>query len=444
MQTLLVPLLPDIPSLLKVSADDASWLITATLLASSVATPSLTRLADMFGKRRMMLIGLFIMILGSALGAVGQSLVLLIIARIMQGFAMALIPIGISIMRDELPKEKLPSAVALVSGTLGIGAAVGLPLSGVVYSNFGWHAVFWFSAGIGICAVIGIMIFVPESEVRTGGTFDFVGAILLSISLVCLLLAITKGSVWGWSSPRTVASFLISVVVFSIWIPMEIRKKEALVDLATFRHKTVLFTNVASLLIGFSMYANMLTTTQLLQIPRFSGYGFGVAVTAAGLALLPAGLSMVAFAPVSARITASFGSRRTLLVGSLVLSFGYLARIFFLHKEWQIIVGAIFVSAGTAIAYAAMPTLIMRSVPITETSAANGVNTVLRTIGTATASATIATLLSTKMLHINGVDLPRLASFQQVYVLAAIAALVAAGTTFLIPKEEPLESSYGQ
>ena len=166
MQTLLVPLLPDLPKLIGVSADDASWLITATLLASAVATPSLTRLADMFGKRRMMFFSLTVMMAGSVVGAIAHSLLLLVIARAMQGFAMALIPIGISIMRDELPREKLGSAVALMSGTLGIGAAIGLPLSGFVYSHFGWHAVFWFSTGLAALSFLGVICFVPESKVK--------------------------------------------------------------------------------------------------------------------------------------------------------------------------------------------------------------------------------------------------------------------------------------
>ena len=436
MQTLLVPLLPDLPKLIGVSADDASWLITATLLASAVATPSLTRLADMFGKRRMMFFSLTVMMAGSVVGAIAHSLLLLVIARAMQGFAMALIPIGISIMRDELPREKLGSAVALMSGTLGIGAAIGLPLSGFVYSHFGWHAVFWFSTGLAALSFLGVIWFVPESKVKTGGHFDLLGAVLLSISLAFLLLAITKGGVWGWSEFPTLGSFLISMVTLLFWIPWELRTQDPLVDLKTFSNRSVLFTNIASLLVGFAMYANMLTTTQLLQISKVSGYGFGISVLTAGMALLPAGLTMVAFAPVSAKITKEYGAERTLFIGALVLSLGYVARTLLLAHEWEIIAGAVVISAGTAIAYASMPTLIMGAVPISETSAANGVNTVLRTIGTATASAAIASLLSSNMLKIGAQEFPRLGSFREVYILAAVAAAISGGVTFLIPRKD--------
>src|SRR3954452_13294754 len=109
MQTLVVPLLPDFPGILGVTADDASWLVTSTLLASAVATPIVSRSADMYGKRKMMVVCLAIMVAGSVLAAVGGSFVWLIIGRTLQGFASALIPVGISIMRDELPKEKMGS-----------------------------------------------------------------------------------------------------------------------------------------------------------------------------------------------------------------------------------------------------------------------------------------------------------------------------------------------
>ena len=130
-QTMVIPLLPDFPGILGVSADDAAWLVTATLLTSAVATPIMSRLADMFGKRLMMLACMVAMTVGCVLAAAVGTYLAVIVGRSLQGFAAALIPIGISIMRDELPKEKVGSAVALMSATLGIGAALGLPLSGV-------------------------------------------------------------------------------------------------------------------------------------------------------------------------------------------------------------------------------------------------------------------------------------------------------------------------
>ncbi|MDI1291049.1 MAG: MFS transporter [bacterium] len=434
MQTLLVPLIPDLPALLGVRAEDASWLITITLLASAVATPSISRLADMFGKRRMLLLSLSALFLGSVLGAFGTSLPLLITARALQGFAFALIPVAMSIMRDELPRERLAAAVGLMSATLGIGAAVGLPLAGFVFTHFGWHAIFWVSAAMAFMMLVAVSIVVPESPVRSGGRFDGLGALLLSAGLVCVLLAITKGGHWGWTSPTTLGFLLASAVLLALWTPWELRNPQPIIDLRTTAHRPVLLTNVAAFLTGFAMLVNLITTTQLLQAPEATGYGFGLSVMQAGLALLPAAVAMIVFARISALITRRFGARLTLIAGAAVLATGYIGRMFLMDSELQVILGAVFVSCGTILSFAAMPVLIMGSVPLNETAAANGLYTVLRNIGTATASAAVAAILTTSVVSVGGSVFPSQAAFQQVYALAALAALLGGAAALGIPR----------
>jgi len=433
MQTLLVPIIPELPDLLHVSSEDASWLITATLIASVVATPSLSRLADMFGKRRMLLVSLGCLLAGSLLGVVGNSLVVLIIARSLQGCAVALVPIGMSIMRDELPRERLAGAVALMSATIGIGAAVGLPLSGWIYSQFGWHAIFWSSGAIALLMIAAVLIVIPESPVRTGGRFDYKGAILLSLALTSVLLGITKGGAWGWTSVNTLGSFVIGIALFAVWWPLEFRVTDPIVDLRTSVRRPVALTNAASLVIGFAMYSNLLTTTQLLQLPKSTGFGFGISALAAGLALLPAALVMVILAPVSARITRRFGARSTLMFGSTILVVGYVGRSFISSTELLVVLGAVVVSCGTAFTYSSLPVLIMRAVPIDETAAANGLNTVVRMIGTAIASATVAALLTTMMMNVGETVFPSQAAFRAVFLVAGGSAFIGLVLAYFIP-----------
>jgi MFS family permease len=432
-QTLLVPIIPELPSLLGVSADDASWLITATLIGSVVATTSLSRLADMFGKRRMLLVSLGCLLVGSLIAVVGTSLVVLIIARVLQGFAIALVPIGMSIMRDELPRERLAGAVALMSATIGIGAAVGLPLSGWIYSQFGWHAIFWMSAAVALGMIISVVIVVPESPVRSGGRFDYAGAILLSLALTTVLLGITKGGTWGWGSTPTLGSFVIGIALFAAWWPLEFRAADPVVDLRTSMRRPVALTNAASLFLGFAMYANLLTTTQLLQLPKSTGFGFGVSPLAAGLALLPAALAMVILTPVSARITKRFGARSTLMSGSLILLVGFVGRSFVMGTELLVVLGAVIVSGGTAFAYSSLPVLIMRAVPMHETAAANGLNTVVRMVGTAISSATVAALLTGMLMAVGDQLFPSEAAFRTIFLCAGAGALIAFIIAIYIP-----------
>lgn len=434
-QTMVIPLLPDFPKILGVSADDASWLVTVTLLTSAVATPIVSRLADMFGKRRMMLISMTMIVVGSLVAAIGGNFVALLIGRGLQGFAISMIPVGISIMRDELPKEKVASATALMSATLGIGSALGLPLSGLIFEHLGWPAIFWLSTIVGVLLIIAVAVVVPESSVRTRGKFDFLGAVMLSTALTAILLAISKGASWGWTSELTLLMFVIGIVTLALWFPYELRVTQPMVDLRTSAKRPVLLTNVASILVGFSMYANNLSTTQQLQMPKISGYGFELGVMAAGLCMIPAGLAMVFFAPVSANITKRFGAKITLIVGGTVLALAYIARVFLTGSIALIIISAAVVSIGTAIAYSAMPMLIMRSVPITETASANGLNSLLRSVGTSTSSAVVAAMLTSMVIPSGpGEGLPSIDAFKNIFWLAALAAVAAAAAAAFIPR----------
>ncbi|WP_142060188.1 MFS transporter [Pseudarthrobacter sp. B4EP4b] len=434
MQTLVVPLLPDFPGILGVSTDDASWLVTATLLSSAVATPIVSRSADMYGKRKMMVVCLAIMVAGSVLAAVGGSLVLLIIGRALQGFSSALIPVGISIMRDELPKEKMGSAVALMSATLGIGSALGLPLAGVLYEYMGWASIFWISAAAGALLLLAVVLVVPESKVRTPGTFDYAGALVLSAALAALLLAISKGGSWGWGSEPVLLLFLTSAILLAVWVPYELKVRQPMVDLRTSARRPVLMTNLASLLIGFSMFANMLLTTQQLQLPAVTGYGFELSVIIAGLCMVPSGLAMVVFAPLSGRIIRIFGGKTALMAGALVMIVGYVGRVFFYDSIAWVIIGSTLVAVGTAIAYAAMPTLIMGAVPITETASANGLNSLVRAIGTSTSSAAIAAVFTSVTMTVGDTRLPSFDAFKDIFWLAALASAASMLAAFFIPR----------
>jgi MFS family permease len=439
MQTLVVPLLPDFPGILGVTADDASWLVTSTLLASAVATPIVSRSADMYGKRKMMVVCLAIMVAGSVLAAVGSSFVWLIIGRTLQGFATALIPVGISIMRDELPKEKMGSAVALMSATLGIGSAMGLPLAGVLYESLGWASIFWVSAAAGTLLLVGVVLLVPESKVRTPGRFDYAGALVLSAALAALLLAISKGGSWGWGSEPVLLLFLTAAILLAAWVPYELNVRQPMVDLRTSARRPVLMTNVASLLIGFAMFANMLLTTQQLQLPASTGYGFELSVITAGLCMVPSGLAMVFFAPVSGRIIQFFGGKTALMAGAAVMIVGYVGRVFFYDTIAWVIIGSTVVSVGTAIAYASMPTLIMGAVPITETASANGLNSLVRSIGTSTSSAAVAAVLTSVTMTIGANNLPAFDAFRDVFWMAAMASAASMLAAVFIPRTPALK-----
>ncbi|WP_158296484.1 MFS transporter [Nocardioides albidus] len=425
-QTLLLPLLPELPRLLDTSADSASWLVTATLLAGAVATPTISRLADMYGKRRMMVVALGAAVAGSLLGALSQALPLLIGARALQGVGVALIPVAIAIMRDELPRDRVPLGVALMSATLAIGAGIGLPLSGVIVEHMDWHASFWITGAVGLILIVGTVLVLPESPVRTSGAFDLRGAILLSIALTAVMLALSKGSQWGWTAPATLGCVAGGVVVLAAWIPLELRTPRPLVDLRVAARRSVVLVNLASLFLGFSMFANMLVTTQLLQMPKETGYGLGLDILHAGLWMVPNAAAFGLMAPVSAWLTRRVGPQTTVIAGAVIMGATYLGRVSYSDDLAQIVIGSVLVGIGTAMGYGALPTLIMRAVPVTETASANGLNVLLRSLGTSTASAATAAIATASTVAVAGRSLPSLDGLMLVFWLAAGAAMVTA------------------
>ncbi|MGM1063026.1 MFS transporter [Saccharothrix sp. Mg75] len=434
MQTVIIPLVPRLPDYLGSTPADTAWAITATLLAAAVATPTTGRLGDMHGKRRMLLVCLGLLVAGSVLAALSTSLAPLVVARVLQGLSSGVIPLGISIMRDELPAERLGSATALMSASLGVGGALGLPLATLLAENADWHVLFWVAAGLGVVAATLVVALVPESSVRSGGRFDVVGAIGLSIVLLCLLLAVSKGSVWGWTSGLTIGLVVTAVVVLLAWGRWELRTRDPLVDLRTTGRRPVALTNLASAVFGFSMFAMSLVLPTLLQLPATTGHGLGQSLSVVGLVMAPSGLVMMAMAPVSARITRSKGPRTTLITGTLVVAFGYAANLVLMSELWQLVAVSSVIGAGVGLAYGAMPALIMSAVPVSETAAANSLNTLMRSIGTSVCSAVAGVVLSELTVPFGPAEVPSPTGFRVVVAIGAGAALTAAAVAALIPR----------
>lgn len=365
MQTLVVPLIPSLPTLLDTTATNASWVITVTLLASAVCTPISGRLGDMFGKRRILLIDLTAMVIGSVLCAMSSSLPLSVAGRALQGVAIGAIPLGISILRDELPPERVGSAMAVMSSTLGVGSAIGLPVAALIAENADWHVLFWAAAAMGAVGALLIFRFVPESPVRTPAPFDFGGAAGLATALLALLLAITQGAQWGWTSASILTLFAVAILVFLGWGRYELVRRNPLVDLRVSARPRVLFTNIASIAVGFALYGMSLSFPQLLMAPAETGYGLGMSMVAAGLALAPSGCVMMLLSPVSARISARFGPALTLGVGAAVIGLGYLCAAAMMDTVWQIMFASILVAGGVGLAIA-LTALIPLRAPATD------------------------------------------------------------------------------
>ncbi|MEU1349643.1 MFS transporter [Streptomyces sp. NPDC005775] len=434
MQTLVTPLIAELPKLLDTSSSNAAWVITVTLLVSAVCVPVSGRLGDLLGKRRMLLVCSVPLFAGSVVCALSSTVVPMIVGRGLQGMGMGMVPIGIALLRDVVPREKLSSSIALVSASLGIGGALGLPIASAVAQYANWRVLFWGSAVLALIVSALIWFLIPDVPAAAKGQrFDVPGALGLAVGLVCLLLAVSKGSEWGWTSATTIGLFAASVVVLIGWGFWELRTKDPLVDLRTTARPRVLITNLASLFVGFGMYAGMLIAPQLLQFPEATGYGLGQSMLQAGLWMAPGGLMMMIISPLGGKLTDARGPKFTLVSGVLVIAAAYGLGILLMGSAWGLMLFLMVSSSGVGLAYGAMPALIMSSVPASETAAANGFNTLMRSLGTSIGAAVIGAVLAGMTTETAGYSFTSEAGFRTGLMFGCGVALVAVVISSFIP-----------
>jgi MFS family permease len=442
MFTLVVPIQAELPELLGASREYTAWVVTATLLAAAIFTPIAGRLGDMYGKRRIVLLLLALLVVGSIIAALSTTLLGVIIGRALQGAVTGVVPLGIAILRDVLHTRSVNSAIALISATLGVGGALGLPISAFITEYADWHILFWVAAGLGVVCFGLVLWIVPVSVLRTPGRFDFVGAVGLAAGLTGILLAISRGNEWGWLSAPTLGLGLGGVAVLLVWGWFELRVAEPLLDLRVAGRRAVLLTNLASVGMGFALFASNVVFPQILELPVETGAGFGLSLIAASLVVMPAGLVMMVLSPVSGRLSRVLGPRLLLIMGAIALVAAYSFVLIAGSEVWHIFVSNLLIGVGIGFGFAAMPMLIMRSVPQSETGASNGLNALFRSLGTSTAAAVMAAVLASSSIVQGGAQIPTAAGFHLTYLLAGAGAVLALVLALFIPAHHAPEERH--
>jgi MFS family permease len=437
MQALVVPLLPRLPALLHSNESAVSWLVTGMLLSGAISNVLCGRLGDMYGKRRMILVCLLSLVVGSVLGAATTSLPLLVLARVLQGVAMGVVPLGISTMADLLDGDLLIKGITLASATAGVGASLGFAVSALVADIAPWQILFVGSAVVGALALVGVLVVVPPVPGSTDSRLDVVGAAGLTLGVAGVLIAITSGNGWGWLSLRTLSCLAGGLAVLALWGGYQLRIPHALIDLRTAARRPVLFTNLATMLVGFSMYGMILIQPQLIQLSARTGFGLGGSLLVSGLVTVPGGIASLFVPGPAARLTERYGPRATMTTGIAVLVIGF-AFVALAHAEiWQLAVAGTLSSIGVVFFSGAVPDLLMRHVPRSGTGQANGINGLARSFGTSTSSALTSALLAGILIS-TGFGAGRLPSETAFLVLFAVcggAGMLAAVATGLVGRE---------
>ncbi|GAA3978144.1 MFS transporter [Actinomadura viridis] len=429
-QSLVIPLLPRLMELFHTSVTAVTWVFTASLLAGAVGTPLLSRFGDMYGKKKMILLAIGMLVAGSVVCALSSSLSVLVAGRAMQGVSVALIPLAIGTIRDAFPAERVTTAIGIVSATMGVGGAAGMIVTGVIAGHTTSHRpVFWITAALAALGMVFIAVFAPDVGRRAGGRPDIPGALVLAGFLVCLLLAISQGNRWGWTSAGVLGLFGAAAALCAIWVLVELRVREPLVRLGLLVGSRSLSANLASMLLGFSMFAAFTLIAGFVQAPRERlGYGLSGSVLDVGLYTLPSTVTMLACSVLAGRMAARIGPAFTLAAGSAFVTLSYVWLALSNSRVFDMLAFNAIQGVGFGIAYAALGTLAVQHVPMDQSGIASGINSLVRTTGGSIAGAATAAVLAGHTLTATGA--PTLGAYVSCFWIvaggAALATAVAA------------------
>ncbi|WP_199223969.1 MFS transporter [Conexibacter sp. W3-3-2] len=438
-QSTLIPALTTLQEEFGTDAAGVAWVLTGYLVTAAVFTPIMGRLGDMFGKRRLLVISLVAFAAGSALSALGSTLEVVVAGRVLQGVAGGVFPLCFGIIRDEFPREKVPSSIGLIASIAGIGGGIGIVGGGLLVDQASYHWIFWVAAALAVVSAVGAQLLVPESPVRSPGKVDLRGAAILSVGLVLPLFAVSRATTWGWTDSRLVALVLAGLAVLAVWYRVEARTAQPLADVETLRSPPILMTNVATFLVGFGMFGSFILVPQLAQSPESSGYGFGLDATQAGLLLLPGSLSMLVTGPFAGALAGRVGPRVPLVIGGALSTLGLVLLGVAHGSELQVLLFGCVLFTGIGFAFAAMPNLIVAAVRPDQTGEATGFNALVRSAGASLGSQAAASILAGSALA--GTVVPQESGFTTAFLVMGGVAAVATAVSCVIP--EPGRSRAG-
>lgn len=429
-QSLVLPALPAVAREYEASLIATSWVATGYLLAAVVANPLLGRFGDVFGRRQMLLVALGAFAVGGLTCALAPSIELVIAGRVVQGAGAATGALTLGILRDAASPERLPRSIGIVVGGIAAGGAIGWVLSGLLVDNISTQAIFWFLSALSIVLIAGVLAFVPESPERKRVPIDVAGAVLLGSGLAALLLAISKGNVWHWSSALVLGLFALSAALLAGFALAESRVSHPLVDLTLVARRPFVNANVCVFTAGYASFVVMIVVPQIAATPKSSGYGFGYSTTKTGLLLMPMAVVAMAASWVAGRAVDRVGPRTLMGTGSAAGLAGYALAAAAHSDPAELSSFAAFVGITFGFTLNAIWAVVIRSASGDKASIAAGINGVVRMTGAAIATAAASAAIIGAGL---AGPFPADAGFTRAFLTGAIVCAAGIIASLLLP-----------
>jgi predicted MFS family arabinose efflux permease len=418
----LLPLLPAIGRQLHTTPAGTSWILTSGLLSGAVFLAVLTRLADLIGKKPVILLAMALVLAGCVIDSFADNLTMVLVGRVLIGAQLPMLALPEAIASDTLPPKRAHTAISAIHVGTGLGIAGGLLLGAVVGIHpANWHLFFVVGAGASLLGLVATALLVRDSPARARGGLDVPGAVLLMLSLVALLLGLSEGPAWGWSSAAVLGLLIGGIALGVLWWFRERTARTPLIDVSYLLRPEVGLPYAMTFLIAFGIYGSLSAVTRLAQTPVSSGFGYGWTSLLAGWFALPQAVGSV-LGIVVLRTLRPRGLVLTSAAGFFSIVLGFCG--FALGHAVPIIslVSLGFDSMGLAVALAATQLLVLRAVPAAESGIALGLSVVMYAVGNSVGSAVVG-LLFTGLTTPAGQ--PALSSYLVGYAACGLCALVA-------------------
>jgi MFS family permease len=482
-ETMLIPAIPDLIKDFHVSYSMSSWILTAYLITGAVMTPIAGKLSDIYGKKRILLTTMMIYALGVSIAGFATNIYFLVIARAIQGVGMAMFPIAFSIVRDNFPREKLSIGQGVISSMFASGAVIGLSVGGAIIKHYGWQATFFTIIPIAIAMLIVIARFIRVNEevevekeahpeeyqpgqlsaetekkkfeakddreikikinINTtsdrGTVIDIKGAISLAVTVTSFLLVLTyleTGDNRGTSTGalQTIIFLTVGIISLSLFILLEKRSTNPLIDFRLLLHKTVLPANLIIMIVGFSMFMVFQTIPILARNPP--PLGFGEDAVSTGNIQLPFALILLVFGPTSGLIISKLGSMKPVIAGACITSAGFFAMLLFHSTPLAISANLAILSTGLSLTNVGAMNVTILSTPKQFMGISLGTSMLMRIVGAAVGPALAGMYMQSNqsILNINGMAqyFPSAESYNLIFITATALSILSIALAILL------------
>lgn len=384
-QTAISPAIPTVQQDLSASREWTVWLFSGYLIVGSVAPVFLGKLGDRVGRTRIYTWALVVFTIGSVATAVSPTIELVVIFRMLQGVGGVVFPLSFAIATEALPRNKVNTAIGVLTGGFGFGAVLGFPVGGLLAETLSWRWIFGVGAVALTLAVLMVQRVVPRLGPRLPRGLDTPGAVLFGGAIAALIVALTEGPNRGWAAPLPLLMFALAVLLAVGWYARETHTSEPLMDLHVLRSRGVLLTNLTSLLGGYAVFGTNIVLPFLLEgtgeAPGARAFGLSAGPLLIGLVLMPRAIGQSLFSPLTGPLVKALGHRAVFTGGMVLSALATFGLALFRSQLWMVMVELAVLGVGFGLVVSLSGSIVALAAEPGETGIATSITSVLRRAG---------------------------------------------------------------